>query len=107
LGQCVVATIGYGGKHVAVYSKSQWEIKKNELRSMPADNSKESVTRRMLLGYSYEQDIDSAGRILLPHQLRKRAGINQEVSINGNMDHLEIWDMNEWDSFGVGDSDWS
>lgn len=107
LGQFVVATIGYGGKHVSVYPKAQWEVQKNELKAKPADNSKESVARRMLMAYSYEQEIDSVGRILIPPQLRKRVSIDQEVSVNGNVDHVEIWDMAAWDSYGCEDIDWS
>ena len=37
-------------------------------------------------------DVDSAGRIGLSEQLRAAAGLDREVTLVGNYDHLEIWD---------------
>lgn len=42
-------------------------------------------------------EIDSASRISLPEILRTRKGLNREVTVVGNFDHLEVWDRNKWE----------
>lgn len=41
-------------------------------------------------------DIDSASRIGLSEALREKAGLEREVTVVGNWDHLEIWDRAKW-----------
>ena len=45
---------------------------------------------------AYPVELDSAGRINLPAQLREKAGISKEVNIVGSFDHFEIWDSKAW-----------
>ena len=54
---------------------------------------------RVLLASAHEVPIDPAGRILLPQSLRDQAGIEQEVSINGVLDHIEVWDSDKWNTY--------
>ena len=42
-------------------------------------------------------DIDSASRIGLTDALRGKAGLDREVTVVGNFDHLEIWDRATWE----------
>jgi MraZ protein len=35
----------------------------------------------------------------LPQSLRDQAEIDQEVSINGVLDHIEVWNSAKWDSY--------
>ncbi len=42
--------------------------------------------------------IDAASRIGLPEELRAKAGLDHEVTVVGNWDHLEIWDRATWDA---------
>ena len=44
-------------------------------------------------------DPDSQGRILVPERLRKRAGIDKEVTLIGVQDRLELWDRAAFDAF--------
>ena len=44
-----------------------------------------------------EQEIDGAGRILVPQILRDYAGAEVEVTLIGAEDHLEIWDTAKWE----------
>jgi MraZ protein len=44
-----------------------------------------------LKGQAYDVQTDSAGRILLPAELREKAGIDKEVVIVGNTGYFEVW----------------
>ena len=49
------------------------------------------LLRSALKGQAYEVQTDSAGRILLPAELREKVGIDKEVVIVGNTGYFEVW----------------
>jgi MraZ protein len=51
---------------------------------------------RWFAGTSFDADLDSAGRVTLNPALTDHAGIDREVVIVGNLDHLEVWDRRRW-----------
>ena len=104
LGQFVVATIGIE-RCVTLYPAKQWEELLERLETLPSGNNKARDLRRIILASAHELEVDSTGRILVPQALRQYANINQEVSVNGNGDRLEIWDMAMWNSYR--DAIWS
>ena len=44
-----------------------------------------------------ELEIDGSGRVLIPAGLREYACIDQEVTLIGLEDHLEVWDSPRWE----------
>ena len=46
-------------------------------------------------------ELDSQGRILLPQILRDFAHITKEVAIVGNIERIEIWDLDTWNQRSV------
>jgi MraZ protein len=51
-----------------------------------------------------EIDLDSAGRIKLPANLLKHAGIDKDVAVIGNGDRIELWDAGAWAAYSGGSS---
>jgi MraZ protein len=51
---------------------------------------------RYFSGNSWDAPLDSAGRVTLNLPLLEHAGIEKEVVVIGNRDHLEIWDRERW-----------
>jgi len=96
LGNSVVATIGID-KCIALYPVPRWEDLILKLKDLSSFKKKTRDFRRVLLAMATEQDIDGAGRILLPVRLREYAGVEQEVTLIGAEDHMEIWDTKRWD----------
>jgi MraZ protein len=45
---------------------------------------------------SSEQALDSQGRLLLPEDLRKRIGLKDQAVVVGAIDHVEIWEANQY-----------
>jgi MraZ protein len=61
----------------------------------PVSPERRKLTR-YFAGSSFDVDLDSAGRVTLNGALLEHAGIQKEVVIVGNLDHLEIWDRDRW-----------
>ncbi len=53
-------------------------------------------TQRFFNSYSFETELDSAGRVILPATLREHARIDRDVVVAGVGDHLEIWAGDRW-----------
>jgi len=52
--------------------------------------------RRFIFSNADRQDVDRAGRILLPQFLRSAANLNDNVVIVGVGEYFEIWSPDEW-----------
>jgi len=52
--------------------------------------------RRYFTAGAVEVELDSAGRINLPPNAREHAGLGKDVSIIGNGERVEIWDVEKW-----------
>ena len=52
--------------------------------------------RRYFEAYSFDTELDSAGRVTLPPPLLLHAGVEKEVVVAGVGDHLEIWSRDRW-----------
>ena len=54
-------------------------------------NREQLMLRSALKGQAFDVQADSAGRILLPAELREKVGIDREVVIVGNTGFFEVW----------------
>ena len=61
----------------------------------PVSPERRKLTR-YFAGSSFDAELDSAGRVTLNGALIEHAGIQKEVVIVGNLDHIEIWDRDRW-----------
>ena len=75
------------GTQIVTQGSSPWA------RTTPAENA-----ARIFAGTSFDAELDSAGRVTLNQALIDHAGIDREVMIVGNLDHLEVWDRGRWAS---------
>ena len=63
----------------------------------PVSAERRKLTR-FFAGSSFDVELDSAGRVTLNAPLLAHAGIEKEVVMVGNLDHLEVWDRKTWES---------
>ena len=96
LGSSVVATIGID-HCIALYPVPRWEELLLKLKDLSSFKKKTRDFRRVLLSMASEQEIDGAGRILIPQILRDYAGTDTEITLIGAEDHMEIWDTAKWE----------
>lgn len=82
-----------------MYSRPTWAEKSPELAGL-AFNSRH--WQRMFLGYAQEIEVDGAGRVLIPPELRAVAGMDGEdrnVTLMGVGSHFEIWNASALKKF--------
>lgn len=62
-----------------------------------ASDNRQAGFRRKLKSRARDIEVDASGRIMLPAELRKAAGIDKDVMLVGNTGYFEIWDAKRYD----------
>ena len=73
---------------LVVYPRSVWLEKRAQLAALPF-SARAFV--RLVLGSARTVTLDAAGRLLVPADLRKLAGIERSAALIGLGAHLELW----------------
>ncbi|NOZ83971.1 MAG: division/cell wall cluster transcriptional repressor MraZ [Epsilonproteobacteria bacterium] len=81
---------------VFVYPDPVWQKIEEKARTLPLSNKQARQFLRLFFSGASESSIDSHGRITVAPFLMEYAGLNRDVMIIGNLDHIEIWDKNRW-----------
>ena len=63
-----------------------------DINSMSNDDPNKVVLKRFIGSESAQVALDKAGRICLPEDMAKAAGITKEAVLVGLLDRFEIWD---------------
>lgn len=84
------------GHCLSIYPPSIWDDILKKIENM--SNTKKEVRdfTRKLCSEAIRCNLDEQGRITLPEQLRKLAGLEKKVVIIGVIRQMEIWDENIW-----------
>lgn len=90
---------------VNVYPMQAWDEYLALIKSFDKTNPHAQDFARLTVAYTDYADIDNGGRITINPILRKKANLVSNVTIIGNMDHLEIWAAEEFERFeqSIGD----
>ena len=81
---------------IAIYTQSRFQEIAESLttRGLPKKDIR-NVSRTVFSNASHLKP-DSQGRVMLPHSLRQRAGIQETAVIVGVNEYAEIWNPNKW-----------
>jgi len=52
--------------------------------------------KRYFFATSFDTELDSAGRVMVPPRLLGFAGLTKDVVVNGMDDRIEVWDRQAW-----------
>jgi len=97
LGDGVVLARGIDG-NVAVYPRETWKVTVEARMSVLDPLSREArELRRFFFSGAAAADDKKSGRVLVPSPLVRHAGLEREVVVAGNYDHLELWNPNAWE----------
>jgi MraZ protein len=97
LGDAVVLARGLDG-NIAVYAKETWSVTVEARISALDPLSREArELRRFFFSGAAESSVDRQGRILVPAVLTRHAGLERDVIVAGNYDHLELWQPAAWE----------
>ncbi len=90
---------------ISAYPIKAWEhIEQNLLSKGNSDKTFRDYVRQ-ISARAVESPVDSQGRILIPPQLRERAGLRRDVVIIGVLDKIEIWSRERWAQFSAQERD--
>jgi len=79
-----------------LYPRAQWEPIQARLMSLSSFNEPIRRLQRLLVGHADDVELDAAGRILIPPELRAYAGLEHRVVLVGQGNKFEIWDEPRW-----------
>jgi len=79
------------GDCALVYPARSWQGIKDRIASQPPSRSPVRKFRRATSYYGQSAAMDPQGRLLIHPRLRVDAGLDEEVLVMGQVDHLEVW----------------
>ena len=82
-----------------VYSLSEWRNLAQKVKNLSMMKRDARSFSRLLFSQAAECSLDKQGRISIPLNLRKFAGLNKKVIIIGVLNRIEIWGKEKWDDY--------
>jgi MraZ protein len=95
LNDVVVVTRG-PRNFLVCYPWPEWERVLASLDNFSVTNRQQLRALQLICGTSSREEIDKQGRVLIPANLRRYAGIKDEVVIEGLNTRFAIWDKAAW-----------
>ena len=89
-----------GQEHcIYAFPAQEFEQMTVELRRAPLSSKQARDYIRVLLSGAYKEVPDKQGRITLPPDLRKYAGLDRELTVIGAGSRAEIWNSQGWNDY--------
>ena len=82
-----------------IFPMSEFENMLERLNQAPMTSKEARTYKRVFLSGANDQVPDKQGRITIPVALREYASLEREVAVIGSGAHVEVWDLDEWNSF--------
>lgn len=82
---------------INVYPLSEWKKLADTLTANSIIPSKLRKLNRFIFASSFDVEIDSQGRIMVPVKLRQYAGLSEAVVMAGVNTYIELWSKEQWD----------
>src|SRR5688500_1124155 len=86
-------------KCLTLYPMKSWEPIFSEISQLNDFDSKVREFRRYFLNGATTIELDTAGRILLPPNLREHAGLEKDIVLVAAVNKIEIWDKKKYAQF--------
>ena len=98
LGRVVVVTRGLD-HCLSVYSRKEWEREAAKYAARTGGTAADRGLARLFLAGSYEAEVDGAGRMLIPENLKHYAKLRSKAVVAGVADRVEIWEESAWKKY--------
>ena len=86
-------------KCLTLYPKQSWEPLYSRISALNEFDPKVREFRRYFLNGATEVELDSAGRLLLPPNLKEYAGLERDIILASAFDKIEIWSADNYKKF--------
>ena len=81
-----------------LYALPDWEQKLARARET-LDDDQSRLFMHFIVSETMGSEIDRSGRICVPRRLRELSGIEEEIVVIGMYDRMEVWSLEEWNSY--------
>ena len=92
------------GTCLRVLPPAQMAKMKADIDAMPNGNPNKTVLKRFIGSESVQVTLDKAGRICLPDEMARAAGIKDEAVFVGLLDRFEIWNPSRHENVKAADA---
>jgi MraZ protein len=92
------------GACVRVLPPSQMAKLMQSIDEMPNSDPKKVVLKRIIGSDSAQASVDKTGRICLPDEMARGAGIKNEAVLVGLLDRFEIWNPERYEKVQAADA---
>lgn len=96
-GQAMYLTLG-ANRTLRLYTEKLFEKLSSQLDQDLVTDSTTARFDELLFPMTRKVEFDTAGRVRIPDQMRKRANLSREVILIGVRDHLQIRDRAQWEA---------
>jgi MraZ protein len=79
-----------------LYPESAWAPIRDKILAAPSFDPRSAAAKRVLVGNARDEEMDSAGRLLIAPELRDFASLEKQVWLVGMGSHFEIWSDAGW-----------
>ncbi|MBL8452517.1 MAG: division/cell wall cluster transcriptional repressor MraZ [Zoogloea sp.] len=79
-----------------IYPAPAWEPIRNKVLAGSSLENHSALLKRLLVGFAREEEMDSAGRVLIAPELRTFGLLEKQVHLVGQGDHFELWSDAGW-----------
>ncbi len=84
---------------LTLYHMKHWEPIFTQISSLNDFDPKVRQFQRFFLNGATTVELDSAGRLLIPAQLKEYAGLDKDAVLFAKGNKIEIWDSNKYKQF--------
>jgi MraZ protein len=86
-------------KCLTLYPLKSWEPIFAEISRLNDFDPKVREFRRYFLNGATMMDLDTAGRLLIPQNLKEHAGLEKDIVLVAAVNKIEIWDTKKYQQF--------
>ncbi len=83
-------------RNLMVMTSAYFQQVYERIHAMSITDPAARLLRRLILSSAYQVEVDKAGRILVPQNLRQFLGMNGEAMVIGQGEYFEIFTPAEW-----------
>lgn len=83
---------------LTISTMEEWEKFLMQLNALPTSNPEARMIRRYFNQSAAVCDVDKQGRVTIPPELREYAGISKELVTIGNINNIEVWSKECWET---------
>jgi MraZ protein len=86
-------------KYLSLYTWEAWQKVMNMLSDLDEYDPEVRQLKRLFLNGATIMELDSAGRLLVPPNLKPHAELEKDIVLLGTGEIIEIWDKSKYDKF--------